>query len=646
MKLDHPYVLFLLLVVPLLGATALIAAHLRRKQWSEFVAPRLRPVLLKSAGPLARWVALALMLAAVASLVIALSRPQATAGTRTEKTLGRNVMIALDLSRSMRVPDIKPDRLSQAKVIIYELLESMPNERFGLIGFAGSSYVYAPLTIDRVAVRETAEQIDENWVTVGGSNLSSAVELAIETLRKTGQRNNALVLISDGEQHDGRLASLASEAEQAGVYVVAIGVGTPDGGFVPDPNAPGQQMADQEGRPVLSRLHDEGLRELAKETGGRFALAGSGTDVTSIVKSVVGDLDAFEVESRERKVVVEFYQWFTLPAILFLMAALFIGTRWRGIAPRPAAALLAIAFLTGTASSRADQVSSARSALRDQNYSSAQAEYHKLAEKARLDGRRALYQFGEGEAAYRARNFRDAREAYSGALRSKDDVVAAKGHVGMGNTLFQLGWSGLTQKSYPSPGTGGFDLERFDELVRGLLTKDPAKEEVDIAATIKPLVTNWTDAVRHYESALALDSSNPTASHNRDLTMVYLKRLKELLKEESDETAQQMPQPGEGEPQESEQEGEGGEDGETGKGGKNDDEKEPKDGGDEPKDSKPKDDGKKPDQDNEGESDKGPKDPNETPEDRARRILKDNADLEKGPLTPGRREFRPPDKDW
>ena len=308
-------------------------------------------------------------------------------------------MIALDLSRSMRVTDIKPDRLSQAKVIIYELLESMPNERFGLIGFAGSSYVYAPLTIDRAAVRETAEQIDENWATVGGSNLSSAVELAIETLRKTGQRNNALVLISDGEQHDGRLASLASEAEQAGVYVVAIGVGTPDGGFVPDPNAPDQQMADQDGRPVLSRLHDEGLRELAKETGGRFALAGSGTDVTSIVKSVVGDLDAFEVESRERKVVVEFYQWFTLPAILFLMAALFIGTRWRGIAPRPAAALLAIAFLTGTASSRADQVSSARSALRDQNYSSAQAEYHKLAEKARLDGRRALYQFGEAETA-------------------------------------------------------------------------------------------------------------------------------------------------------------------------------------------------------------------------------------------------------
>ena len=114
-------------------------------------------------------------------------------------------MIALDISKSMRVSDVKPDRLTQAKIVIYELLEAMPNERIGFIGFAGTPYVYAPLTIDHSAVREIVDQIDEKWAPLGGSDLAAAVHLATETLKKTGQKNNALVIISDGEKHEGDL---------------------------------------------------------------------------------------------------------------------------------------------------------------------------------------------------------------------------------------------------------------------------------------------------------------------------------------------------------------------------------------------------------------------------------------------------------
>lgn len=656
MKVDHPYALLLLLAVPALAAAALLAARLRRRQWAGFVATRLRPHLVRAASPLARWVALVLLLGAVASLVLAVSRPQADAGTRTEKTVGRNVMIALDLSRSMRVADVKPDRLSQAKVVIYELLEAMPDERFGLIGFAGTSYVYAPLTVDRAAVRETAEQIDENWATIGGSNLASAVRLAIETLKKTGQRNNALVILSDGEQHDGKLDNLSTEAEQAGVYVIAIGVGTEDGDYVPHSDFPGNRMTDRDGRPVISRLQSSGLRKLAKDTGGRFALAGSGTDLTRVVKSVVDDLDAFEIESRERKVVVEFYQWFTLPAILFLMASIFAGTRWRGMGSRPAMARLAplalAMFLTGT-HARADKVSSAKDALRNNRYDEARSTYRELAENTKQPGRRARFHLGEAAAAYGAGEFRDAREAFSGALRSSDDKVAGKGHIGLGNSLFQLGWKALSDSAYPAPGGGKADLEQFDDLMRDLLAGSPADgsggDDTDIGRTIRPMVTNWTDAVRHYESALELDPGNGSAAHNRDLTMTYLKRLQELLEKEKEETEEQLPQPqsGQGQPQEPDQDGEGGENDEEREGGGDESDDNPQQGGDrDPQDDEGPRDGKKPEQDGEDDSENGPMDPNESPEDRARRILKDNADLEKGPLTPGRREFRDPEKDW
>ena len=159
-------------------------------------------------------------------------------------------------------------RLAQAKVVIYELLEALPNERIGFIGFAGTPYVYAPLTIDHSAVREITEQVDDSWAPLGGSDLPAAVHLATETLKKTGQKNNALIILSDGEEvHDdergGELKRCQiAEAERSGVYVIAIGVGTEDGGFVPNPDFPNGQMVDRSGRTVISRLQADTLRKL------------------------------------------------------------------------------------------------------------------------------------------------------------------------------------------------------------------------------------------------------------------------------------------------------------------------------------------------------------------------------------------------
>ncbi len=661
MILAQPAWLILLVLLPLLGLGAILAAHFRHDQWSALVAPRLRASLIKRSPPLPRWFAIIFLLAACAALIFGLARPQGDLGTRTEKTVGRNLLIALDLSRSMRVQDVKPDRLSQAKLVIYELLDAMPNERVGIIGFAGSSYLYAPLTVDHRAVRETVEQIDETWAPLGGSDLASAVGLAIDTLKKSGQKNNALVILSDGEKHEGNLDEMIAEAESSGVYILSVGVGTEDGDYIPNPDFPDNRMIDRNGKPVISRLQSDVMRKLATETNGRYAVAGMGMDIPAMVKAAIADLDAFEMEGRERKIQIEFYQWLLLPAILFLFGSILSGTRWRGVSTT----ILAAGILLSPSTARADSISSARDALKQGRYSEAREAYRKLAQKSKIPDRRSRFHLAEADATYREGDFKNARSAYSLALLSDNPSVRANSSVGMGNTLFQIGWLGLTDSPYPENPKKTPSLEQFDALVKARLTKlkeavDPDTEKPQGYVPIKTLITNWTDAVRHFDSALKYEPTNQRASTNKQTTMVYLKRLAKLLEEDKQQTEQSIPQPqpGEGEPQAGEGEddpkkpGDEREKSEDGPDG-------PKPPGDQGKDNEPPKDGSEnedPDKDNPrekpGEKDDGkqpqkpPQDPNESPEDRARRILKENADLEKGPLTPGRREFRRPEKDW
>ncbi len=647
MNLAHPAWLFALALPLILAVLAVVIARLRRSQWQAFAADRLRPILIKRRSPVVRWISFSLLLLACISLVIALARPLEKAGTREEKILSRNVLIALDLSRSMRVQDVKPDRLSRAKIAIYELLEELPNERVGIIGFAGSAYVYAPLTVDHAAVRQTVEQIDENWATIGGSNLKDAVELAIDTLKKTGQKQNALVIFSDGEKHDGSLDEIASEAKLAGVNILAIGIGTENGDYVPNSDFPGNRMIDENGQPVISRLQPEVLRNLAEATNGKYAAAGSGDDIASLVKTSVKELDTFEMEGRQREISIEYYQWFLLPAIVFLFASIIIGTRWRGVGK--VAATLAIFLMPD--SSQADDAKDAARFLSEKNFSAAAQTYRKLAKESQSSNLRSRYHLGEGIASLRDGSFKSARSAFSKSLDVNNPDVLAEAHLGMANSLFQLGWLELAGSAYPQDPKSSPDMAQFDQLVRTRLKILAAAKEDGEVEKIEALITNWTDAVRHFDSAISNMPANNAATNNRQMTITYLKRLRELLEEEKEKTEQNMPMPqpgGEGESQPDE--GDGDPDEKQDGNQQNKDSKSPGDKGDEKREKKDGSNGKepKPKDDPGKEKNKGekPEDPNETPEKRARRILKDSADLEKGPLTPGQVEFNPPAKDW
>jgi Ca-activated chloride channel homolog len=654
MNFAQPGWLLLLLLLPCIGVASLLSVRLKRSRWGVFYADRLRANLLRQSSAFPQWVAFILLLIASATAITALARPRADAGIKTEKTHGRNVMIALDISKSMQVDDVKPNRLTQAKVLITELLEAMPNEKIGLIGFAGTPNTFAPLTNDHTALTDTLAQIDENWAPLGGTDLSAAVELATQTLKKTGQKNNALIILSDGEEvrddaDRSEIETMAANAERSGVYIAAIGVGTENGGFVPDKNFPNGQMVDRSGRPVISRLQTEVLRKLAEKTKGCFAVAGSGLDIATLVKSLVSQMDAFETEGRQRRISIEFYQWLMLPTVLLIILSIIAATRWKGLQT----AVFAWGLLCICPRVHASDLSEAQDLLKNQRYAEAQKSYRQLAQDAHANESKAHFSLGEGIAAYRAGDYREARSAFSLALESSDTDMLGNAHLSMGNTLFQLGWKGLTTSTYPTAPSEVPDLDRFTEIVKETLAKLSQEDASDTGDSngflqITSLISNWTDAVRHYESASRHIATDPAPANNRSLTLTYLRRLEELIKEEKKQAEQSMPQAGPGPPAEGEEEGEGdGESDAEGK-GKNGKSKNPKNKGKKPDGSDHEGPGKKKKDPQSGDSDldKDGDNPNESPKERASRILKENADSEKGPVSPGRRDFDSAQKDW
>ncbi|MFC7336285.1 VWA domain-containing protein [Haloferula chungangensis] len=672
MTLAEPAWLLMLILLPIIATGAVLTARLRKKQWGAFVSERLRPRLLKRSSPIPRWIAFVCMLLASALLIIALSRPQSRRETTTETILGRNILFAIDLSRSMKVADLRPDRLTQAKAAAYELLDALPNDRIGVVGFAGSAYLFAPLTPDHSAIRETINQLDIDWIPAGGSNLKEGLKLAIETLKKTGTRQNALILMSDGEEHEGKISEIAQDARSAGIEVITIGFGTEQGDFVPDDEFADGRFRDREGKEVISRLETAPLKRVSEVTGGRFAIASSGADIPAMVQAAVSDLDKVRIAGREKVVTVEYFQWFVLPAILLLIGAAVAATRWRGVGT----AIALLCFLPRPL--QAGDVDDARAAYAAEHYEEARDRFGALAEMEPDQEKAFGYRLAQGNAAYRIGDLATARKAFSEALRADDSQLRNAAHHGMGNTLFEIGWARLSKGSaYPDPGPPPEESEEadvFDRLSDALLdrTNDERPSEGDLAAFeemvknrldewmkeetpeesqsegsehFNQLLTDWIDAVRHYDSTVAFEP----AAHNRELTVIHLRKLREILEkvEENAQSIQAVPMPGSGEGEEpgeqnpgeggsgeEEGEGEGGE--EEGEGEGEEEGEEKNDGGD--KDGEPS--------ESDGEGGKKEPKPGETPEEAARRILNENADLQKGALSPGRLRFRRPDKDW
>ena len=292
---------------------------------------------------------------AVAAL-LALARPQWGEVAEQRYDQSREVVLALDLSRSMLADDVSPSRLARAKLLISSLLDQLAGERVGLIVFPGTAFVQSPLSADYEVLRDFLDELDPSYLPEGGTDYESMLRTAVQAFGQQGDGDRYLVVLSDGEALDENWKALIPSVREGGIHVIGLGVGTPEGALVPD--GQGALVKDEHGAAVLSRLEPRTLQELAAETGGTYRDAATWVDIAELVNATVeqGTKGTY-VEQRAVRLQDRF-QWFLGPALLFLLLSLWLefpifplarALPRRGRRPHPASAPVIAAALLGLA---------------------------------------------------------------------------------------------------------------------------------------------------------------------------------------------------------------------------------------------------------------------------------------------------------
>ena len=455
---------------------------------ARFVSAHLREELTRSVSIARRRLRRFLMLAALALVFVALAGPQI--GYRWELTSrrGNEIVFALDTSRSMSTPDVKPDRLTRAKLAIDDFTNRLDGDAVGLVAFAGDAFLVCPITLDYGAFHESLDAVDINTIPRGGTNIASAIREAQSALRRRPGGDKILILATDGEDLEGdALVAAQAAVRQDGLKIFTIGVGTPQGDLIPLPsNQGGGFVKDESGNLVKSRLDESALKAIAAATGGLYApLGAQGQGFETIYDVGLAPMLKHDLASRQQKVYIERYQWPLCASLLLLLASLLIGTRRRFAArrrPQPAEASRASPSLTlwlFTALSSACFMPGSRAHAATTNVDD-----------------KPVVQYNRGTAAYRAGQFPEAAKAFQESINRAPSADAQRladqedAYYNLGNTLYRSG-----QK-----------------------TEASAPEQ-----TLK----TWTQAVKAYETALQLRSDDADSKYNRDFVKRKIDELKQ-----------------------------------------------------------------------------------------------------------------------
>jgi Ca-activated chloride channel homolog len=502
----------------------------QRAALTRFISPHLREQLTQSVSVGRRRAQRGLSLAALALLFVALAGP--LVGFRWEliSRRGNDIVFAVDTSRSMSTPDVKPDRLTRAKLAIDDFTNQLDGDAVGLVAFAGGAFLVCPITLDYGAFHESLAAVDTNTIPRGGTNITSAIREAQAALRRRPGSDKILILVTDGEDLEGDAVIAAkAAAQQDGLRIYTIGVGTPQGDLIPVSTAQGSGFVkDDTGAFVKSRLDEPALKAIAAATGGLYApLGAQGQGFETIYKAGLAPLLKHDVASRRRKVYIERYQWPLAASLGLLLTSLLIGTRRRVRAPRrapvseprltPGAAVtsgLALLLLSFTPAvpSRAS-TTSAEDAYKKGDYVTAQQEY---AAAAKRDPKKPVLQFNAGTAAYRAGQFPQAAQAFQESISRAPSGDAKRladqedAYYNLGNTLYRTGQK--TEQSSP-----------------------------------QQTMQTWTQAVKAYDTALELRPDDADSKYNRDFVK---RKIKDLQQNPPQNQPQGQPQ---GQPQNSPQ---------------------------------------------------------------------------------------------
>jgi Ca-activated chloride channel family protein len=316
--------LFLLFLIPVFFLIQALVLRMRRNRLRKFGDEALVSQLMPSYSKGKVWIRLVLFSIGFFFFVIGLARPQIGAKLKEHETKGAEIMIVLDVSNSMLAEDYSPNRLERAKLAISRLVDKLRDDRIGLIVFAGNSFVQLPITTDYVSAKMFLNSISTESVPVQGTAIGEAINTAIRSFSAQSQKSRAVIVITDGENHEDDPVAAAKQAAELGVRVFAIGVGSPEGKPIP---MDGELLKDKDGEIVVTRLDEKVLQDVAAAGNGIYLRAGNSEFG---LNPIVDDLKRMEDEMYSSIVFEEYdeqFMYFLGIALFFLVVEMLIGDR-------------------------------------------------------------------------------------------------------------------------------------------------------------------------------------------------------------------------------------------------------------------------------------------------------------------------------
>jgi Ca-activated chloride channel family protein len=320
-RFANPYLLYVLLLIPVLSVIFYITRRARQKAIAQIGDQSLMQQLMPDASdarPVIKFVMLMLILA---SVTLGLARPQFGSRLQEVKRKGIEIMIALDVSNSMNAQDIQPSRLQRSKQAIAKLVEKLNDDRIGLVVFAGDAYTQIPITTDYVSAKMFLNNISTGIVPVQGTAIGKAIEQSIRSFPANSELQKAIIIITDGENHEDNPVEMAKLAADKGILVFTLGMGLPEGAPIPLGAENAQNFKkDQSGQVVISKLDETTLQQIAAAGGGMYVRANNTQAGLNTLFDRINSLSRKEYDSKIYSDYDDQFQYFFAFALIILIA--------------------------------------------------------------------------------------------------------------------------------------------------------------------------------------------------------------------------------------------------------------------------------------------------------------------------------------
>lgn len=317
-RFEEPTYLYLLLLLPFLAAFYLYSNYRRRKAIRKFGDPVLMAQLMPDVSKYRPDVKFWLVFAAIGLFAVLLARPQFGSKLETVKRQGVEVMIALDISNSMLAQDVQPSRLEKAKRLVAQLVDKMENDKVGMIVFAGDAFTQLPITRDYISAKMFLESINPSLISKQGTAIGAAINLATRSFTPQEGVGRAVIVITDGENHEGGAVEAAKAAAEKGIQVSVLGVGMPDGAPIPVEGT-NDFRRDRDGNVVVTRLNEQMCQEIAQAGDGIYVRVDNSNAAQKVIAQEINKMAKADVETQ---VYTEFNEQFQAVAWIILLLLL------------------------------------------------------------------------------------------------------------------------------------------------------------------------------------------------------------------------------------------------------------------------------------------------------------------------------------